>query len=93
MEVIILILVFMMVAIMLVLMLCDHRVDNGYIVGKAHNPMRAIQDWDSLLHRNTLRYLPERFIIYVADCKGVEEITVTEAEFESYSEGQEWQRK
>lgn len=88
-----LVFVFLMVALMLVLMLCDHRVDNGYIVGKAHNPMRAIQEWDSLLHRHTLRYLPERFVIYVADCKGVEEITVTEADYAQYKEGQKWQRK
>ncbi len=88
-----LVFVFLMVALMLVLMLCDHRVDNGYVVGKSHYPMRAIQYWDSFLHRHTLRYLPERYVLYVADCKGVEEITVTEDEFESYSEGQEWQRK
>ena len=87
------ILIIILVLISLIFIFGDHRVDDGYIVGKAHHPMRAIQYWDNFLHRYTLRYLPERYVIYVADCKGVEEITVTEAEFELYSKGQEWQRK
>lgn len=94
MEIItLLVLVLIVIVMVLAMLMCDHRVDDGYIVGKAHHPMRAIQDWDSLLHRHTLRYLPERFIIYVADCRGVNEITVTEADYAQYKEGQKWQRK
>ncbi len=93
MEVIIILMLVFVVVSFGLLFLESHKVMTGYIVGKIHHPMRAIQYWDSFLHRHTLRYLPERYVIYVADCKGVEEITVTEAEFELYNEGQEWQRK
>ena len=51
MEIItLLVLVLIVIVMVLAMLMCDHRVDNGYIVGKAHHPMRAIQDWDSLLH-------------------------------------------
>jgi hypothetical protein len=93
MEVIIILMLVFVVVSFGLLFLDSHKVMTGYIVCKEHHPMRAIQEYDSFLHRNVMRYLPERYFIYVADSKGVEKISVTEVEYGKLIEGQKWQRK
>lgn len=94
MEIItILFLAFAVIAFGLMPFITEHKVTDGYIVGKEHHPIRAIQEYDSFIHRKVLHYIPERYVIYVADTNGVNEVVVTESEFEMLTEGAKFQRE
>lgn len=66
-------------------------VQKGIVVGKAHREKRITADDGTDEHR--LTFVPESYIIFVANCEGVEKIYVDKREYENTVIGQAWGRK
>ncbi|WP_280646660.1 MULTISPECIES: hypothetical protein [unclassified Dysgonomonas] len=72
--------------------LSEHEVESGYVVDKEHLPESTEMVYDTTFNLDTPQTTPECFVIWVADRNGVEEIYVSEDEFNEIKEGQKWQR-
>jgi len=79
-------------SLLLILLFCSHTVREGYVVEKRHYETHAIAKYDRFLRREAMRYTPDRYFIYLSDCRRVEEIEVTKEVFDSLVEGQKWHR-
>jgi hypothetical protein len=95
MEVVVILVVFMLIIVALIVAMLlhyDHKVAKGYIVGKRHYQERINTKYDSSVNGFVSEKLPEHFTIIVADSKGMDEINVSEAEYNQCKEGDKWER-
>jgi hypothetical protein len=90
-SVIIIILLVVLIGVLL-LHLREHKVESGYVVDKEHQPENTELIYDTTFKCDMMHTVPERYVIWVADRNGVEEITVSEKMFNEIKEGQKWLR-
>lgn len=77
------------VALMLLVASCggDNTV-SGYIVGKKHSPARTECIVQPIPHPAKIRYIPEAWILYVADSTTVRRVHVDKATYQSTVKGE-----
>lgn len=82
---------FNLIAFVVVLLLASCSGEStvqGYIVGKRHNPARRYCHYDPGTHTNRIRYIPEAWILYVADSTAVRTVHVDKPTFDSAVKGE-----
>lgn len=82
-------LIILSVALMLLVTSCsgDNTV-SGYVVGKKHTPARTERIVQPIPHPARIRYIPEAWILYVADSTAVRCVHVDKTTYKSAVKGE-----
>lgn len=82
---------FTIIAVVLMLAMASCNSDNtvsSYVVGKKHEPRRCYVTHNPATHMNTIRNVPERWVLYVADSTAVRTVHVDKCTFDSAVKGE-----
>ncbi len=72
----------------LLLTSCGDNTVSGYVVGKRHTPARTETIPQPLPHQPRTRYVPEAWILYVADSTDVRRVHVDKSTYQSAVKGE-----
>ena len=77
------------IALMLLVTSCggDNTV-SGYVVGKKHTPARTERIVQPCPHPARIRYIPDAWVLYVADSTAVRRVSVDKATYQSAVKGE-----